>query len=264
MGMGPAMRTTSTRFGCRPPLSGTADRVRGRKTGPIVAEQIDRLLITGSAGMALSVEDALTRIVVSAAMGAVVFAAYWLSHTRAEYSHATGFGLAMQAILSSAAALVAGDNLALSIVFVGILAVMSRGAATMRSVDAPYVFWSVLCGVSCGAGQYLVAGAVSVIMLAMLAVLGRMRDSERMLLTVRMDRSQLLEAEGVVYRYFGGVAQQVACSSSSEEVEISYELPARSFEIAKRDSECTITDALYAVGGVHGIEIHRVRDGAER
>ena len=68
--------------------------------------------------------------------------------------------------------------------------------------DTAYIFWTIIVGICCGVGDYVVAVTGSAAVFAVLLILGRVRNDNRMLLIIRGARNMERRIEAVVFDYF--------------------------------------------------------------
>lgn len=66
-------------------------------------------------------------------------------------------------VLTTTVMTVIGNNIALSLGMVGALSIVRFRTAIKDSRDTVYIFWTVIVGICCGVGDYLVASAGSVL-----------------------------------------------------------------------------------------------------
>ena len=138
-------------------------------------EQIYQLFETSS--MSLTPEDVALRIGVSIVLGLIISLSYWLSHSGTIYSQKFNINLVTLTVLMATVMTVIGNNIALSLGMVGALSIVRFRTAIKDARDTTYIFWTIICGICCGVGQFMVAGIGSVAVFAVLLVLGRVRLS---------------------------------------------------------------------------------------
>ncbi len=216
-------------------------------------EQIYQLFETSSGGV--SPEDIALRVLVAAVLGLVIFASYWLSHAGTIYSQKFNINLITLTVLTGTVMTVIGNNIALSLGMVGALSIVRFRTAIKDARDTTYIFWAIICGICCGVGQFMAAGIGSAVVFVILLILGRVRNDTRTLLVVRAARAQELAIEGLIFEYFCGRAVQRVKNTTEGSVEMMYELTRGMLNKSRKDSEKSITDELYALGGVEYVNI---------
>ena len=116
----------------------------------------------------LSVEQIITRIAVTVLLGTLIFVSYYISHRGTIYSRKFNVSLVLLAVLTGTVMIVIGNNIALSLGMVGALSIVRFRTAIKDSRDTLYIFWSIIVGICCGVGDYLVAGVGSAVVFLLL------------------------------------------------------------------------------------------------
>ena len=138
----------------------------------------------------LSTEDIVIRIVVAAALGGAIFLSYWITHSGSIYSRKFNITLLTLTILTATVMTVIGNNIALSLGMVGALSIIRFRTSIKDSRDTVYIFWTIIVGICCGVGDYVVAGVGSSVVFLVLLLFGRVRSENRMLLIIRAQRDR--------------------------------------------------------------------------
>ena len=105
----------------------------------------------------MSWEDILLNIVLAAVLGFFIFLSYAISHRGTIYSRKFNASLVILAVLTGTVMTVIGNNIALSLGMVGALSIVRFRTAIKDSRDTVYIFWSIIVGICCGVGDYVVA-----------------------------------------------------------------------------------------------------------
>lgn len=198
---------------------------------------------------ALSVQEILLHILAAALFGAAIYLSYWYTHTGTAYSRKFNVSLVTLAVLTGTVMTVIGNNIVLSLGMVGALSIVRFRTAIKDSRDTTYIFWAIVVGICCGVGDYLVAAIGSVVTFAVLLVLGRVRNENRILLIIRGDKSRCTDMEKLVFQYFDKHALLRVRNTTAKNVELIYEMP-RSVWQRNYQKDTDISDSLYALGGV--------------
>lgn len=196
----------------------------------------------------------LLNLAMSAVIGLVIFLSYLYTHAGTVYSRKFNVSLVMLTVLTTTVMTVIGNNLALSLGMVGALSIVRFRTAIKDSRDTAYIFWTIIVGICCGAGDYLVAAIGSALVFLLLLILGRVRNDDRMLLIIRAARSAEKEVESVVYLYYTAYANLKVKNTTPETVEFIYELSRRAVRNAASKEE-PITDRLYQLGRVEYVNL---------
>ena len=210
----------------------------------------------------LSTEDIIIRIVVAAALGGVIFLSYWITHSGTIYSRKFNITLLTLTILTATVMTVIGNNIALSLGMVGALSIIRFRTSIKDSRDTIYIFWTIIVGICCGVGDYVVAGVGSSVVFLVLLLFGRVRSENRMLLIIRAQRDREEEIRKLLFSYFKKPPVIKAQNTTETTVEFIYEVNHKMIAAAQRNqavaadgSKPSLNDQLYALGGVHYVNL---------
>lgn len=214
---------------------------------------------------ALSAEDIVSRIGISIIFAIVVFISYRITHSGSIYSAKFNITLVTLTILTTMVMTVIGNNVALSLGMVGALSIVRFRTSIKDSRDTAYIFWTIILGICCGVGDYLVAAVGSVVVFIVLLLLGRVKNENRMLFIVRADRKITGEIRQIIYAYFVKAPIVKVENTTPETIELIYELDRRILEKSKKKEEKaavqeqreaeSITDKLYKIQGISYVNI---------
>ena len=210
----------------------------------------------------LSTEDIVIRIVVAAALGGAIFLSYWITHSGTIYSRKFNITLLTLTILTATVMTVIGNNIALSLGMVGALSIIRFRTSIKDSRDTIYIFWTIIVGICCGVGDYVVAGVGSSVVFLVLLLFGRVRSENRMLLIIRAQRDREEEIRKILFSYFKKPPVIKAQNTTETTVEFIYEVNHKMIAAAQRNqavaadgSKPSLNDQLYALGGVHYVNL---------
>ena len=210
----------------------------------------------------LSTEDIIIRIVVAAALGGAIFLSYWITHSGTIYSRKFNITLLTLTILTATVMTVIGNNIALSLGMVGALSIIRFRTSIKDSRDTIYIFWTIIVGICCGVGDYVVAGVGSSVVFLVLLLFGRVRSENRMLLIIRAQRDREEEIRKILFSYFKKPPVIKAQNTTETTVEFIYEVNHKMLAAAQRNqavaadgSKPSLNDQLYALGGVHYVDL---------
>lgn len=200
----------------------------------------------------LALESILLRLVVSAIIGAFLFLSYRLSHSGTIYSKKFNVSLVTLTVVTTMVMIVIGNNIALSLGMVGALSIVRFRTAIKDSRDTVYIFWAIVAGICCGAGDYVVAAAGSVVVFLVLLLFGRIRNDNRVLLILRTARSNEAKVEALIFQYYDRRAILRAKNTTEESVEFIYEMNGKylSKPAGAGLAGKSITDAVYEIGNI--------------
>ena len=119
----------------------------------------------------LSTEAVIIRLFAAFVISIFIFISYRLSHNGSIYSSKFNVSLVTLAIITTTVMIVIGNNIALSLGMVGALSIVRFRTAIKDSRDTVYIFWAIVTGICCGAGDYLV-GAFGSAMIFLVFIAG--------------------------------------------------------------------------------------------
>ena len=214
--------------------------------------------ILETSGGDLSAGTIALRLGVAAVIAAFIFLSYRLSHSGSVYRAKFNVTLAALTVITTTVMIVIGNNIALSLGMVGALSIVRFRTAIKDSRDTAYIFWAIVVGICCGAGDYITAGAGSCVVFLVLLLFGRIRTDNRVLLILRAARINEAKVEALIFQYYDRKAILRAKNTTEGSVEFIYELNGRYLErpvSEKAASGKSITDAVYELGGVEYFNI---------
>ena len=205
----------------------------------------------------LSGEVIVLRLAVSVIIAAFIFLSYRLSHSGSVYSAKFNVSLAALTIITTTVMIVIGNNIALSLGMVGALSIVRFRTAIKDSRDTVYIFWAIVVGICCGAGDYLTASIGSAFVFIVLLLFGRIRNDNRALLILRTARINESKVESLIFNYYNRKAILRAKNTTGDSVEYIYELNGKYLRkpVSEKSMEKSITDAVYEIGGIEYFNI---------
>ena len=201
----------------------------------------------------LTLETIVTRLGAASILACFIFLSYWLSHDGSIYSKKFNVSLVAMTVITTTVMIVIGNNIALSLGMVGALSIVRFRTAIKDSRDTVYIFWTIVVGICCGSGDYLVAGVGSAFAFVLLLLFGRVRNDSRMLLISRAARTSEGRIEGIVFQRFARKATLRVKNTTEDSVEFIFEMTRKTLDRGSKDK--SITDALYEAGGVEYVNI---------
>ena len=193
-------------------------------------------------------------ILVSAVIGLFIFISYVISHKGTIYSKKFGVTLIVLTVMTGTVMTVIGNNIALSLGMVGALSIVRFRTAIKDSRDTVYIFWTIIVGICCGVGDYLVAAVGSSAIFLIFLIIGAIRSDNRMLLIIRAKRSRCENIESQVFCYFGTGAVLRVKNTTEENAEYIYELSRKILEKVQKQYP-TLTDDFYNLGQIESVNI---------
>lgn len=202
----------------------------------------------------LEFEAILLRMVVATVIAFFIFLSYKISHEGTIYSKKFNVSLMVLTVITTAVMIVIGNNIALSLGMVGALSIVRFRTAIKDSRDTVYIFWTIVAGICCGAGDFLVAAVGSAFAFFVLLLFGRIKNDNRVLLIIRASRTNEERIEALIFQYYAHKANMRVKNTTETSVEFIYELSNRLVGQGKNrpsgKNGKTITHALYEIGGI--------------
>lgn len=162
--------------------------------------------------------------------------------------------LILLSVLTASVMTVIGNNVALSLGMVGALSIVRFRTAIKDARDTAYIFWTIIVGIACGVGDYIVAAVGSTAAFILLLFLGRIRDDGKMLLIIRGSRTLEREIEAVVFKEFDQQADLRVKNTTENSVEFIYSLSRKVIQNKKKKG-IIATDVFYRLGGIEYVNL---------
>ena len=185
----------------------------------------------------LSWEQIAANILVSGILGFLIFISYMISHRGTIYSKKFNVSLVVLTVLTSMVMTVIGNNVALSLGMVGALSIVRFRTAIKDSRDTVYIFWTIIVGICCGVGDFIVAGIGSAFVFILFLILGAIKNNNRMLVIIRGNRTKEAQIQAIMYKFFGAKAVLRVKNSTTESIEFIYEITAKMLTYHERLKE---------------------------
>lgn len=201
-------------------------------------------------GSDLTLETVLLRLAVAAVIAGFIFLSYRISHEGSIYSKKFNVSLAALTMITTTVMIVIGNNIAMSLGMVGALSIVRFRTAIKDSRDTVYIFWTIVAGICCGAGDYMTASVGSAAIFLILLLFGRIRNDNRVLLIIRTARMNERKIEALIFQYYFRKAILRAKNTTETSVEFIYELSRKTIENTQKNKDKTITDSIYEIGNI--------------
>ena len=180
----------------------------------------------------------------------MIFISYMISHRGTIYSKKFNVSLVVLTVLTSMVMTVIGNNVALSLGMVGALSIVRFRTAIKDSRDTVYIFWTIIVGICCGVGDFIVAGIGSGFVFILFLILGAIKNNNRMLVIIRGNRTKEAQIQAVMYKFFGAKAVLRVKNSTTESIEFIYEITVKLLSQAERKNNIGICDEIYKIGNI--------------
>ena len=201
----------------------------------------------------LTVETIVLRMAAASILACFIYLSYRISHDGSIYSRKFNVSLVALTMITTTVMIVIGNNIALSLGMVGAMSIVRFRTAIKDARDTMYIFWTIVVGICCGSGDYLVAGIGSAFVFGLLLLFGRVKNDNRMLLILRGSRVNESRIEALVFQVFEKRATLRVKNTTENSVEFIYEMSRRVLEKAGREK--SVTDRFYELGGIEYLNI---------
>jgi uncharacterized membrane protein YhiD involved in acid resistance len=210
-------------------------------------------------GKTLTVKEILSNLAVATAIGVVIFISYMYTHAGTIYSRKFNVSLLMLTLLTTMVMTVIGNNIALSLGMVGALSIVRYRTAIKDSRDTAYIFWAIITGICCGAGDYLIGSLGTAVVFIILLIFGKIKNDNRMLVIIRGSRSSERQIEAIIFNYYSAKANLRVKNTTELTVEYIYEVTKKDMHKASVN-EKSITDKLYELQNIEYVNIVQQND----
>ncbi len=202
----------------------------------------------------LSFQQIAANVAASAILGLLIYISYYISHRGTIYSKKFNASLVVLTVLTGTVMTVIGNNIALSLGMVGALSIVRFRTAIKDVRDTVYIFWTIIAGICCGVGDYIVAAAGSSAVFLLLLVFGLIKSDNRMLLIIRGARNEEVRIQASVFKLFNRKAVMRVKNTTENTVEFIYEITAKILAKAEK-SQPSVSGAIYAIGNIEYVNI---------
>ncbi len=200
----------------------------------------------------LSLENVVMNFAAAAIIGIVIFLCYKITHSRAVYSAKFNVSLLMMTVITTLVMSVIGNNIALSLGMVGALSIVRFRTAIKDVRDTAYIFWCIAVGICCGVSEYFLVGVGSLLIFAVLLLLGAVHSDEVYLVSVKAGRKAEKEIVMLMSNAFKGKAGMKVNNSSGDSCELIYQITS---SMLKKAKGIDIKEALYNIETVSMVNI---------
>ena len=177
-----------------------------------------------------------------------------ITHKGTIYSKKFNASLIVMTVLTGTVMTVIGNNIALSLGMVGALSIVRFRTAIKDSRDTLYIFWTVIVGICCGVGDYLVAAIGSAITFIVLLIFGLIKSDNRMLVIIRAARSRQATIQAHMFALFKRKAILRVRNTDDENIEFIYEINQNLLRKVEEKGE-NLIDSIYNLGGVEYVNV---------
>ena len=203
----------------------------------------------------MDLQTIILRMAVATLVGFLIYLSYMISHEGSIYSRKFNVSLMALTVITTAVMIVIGNNIALSLGMVGALSIVRFRTAIKDSRDTVYIFWTIVTGIYCGSGDFLIAGIGGAFTFLILLIFGRIKNDNRVLFIIRTARVNEPRIEALMFQYFARKANLRVKNTTENSVEFIYEISKRILDKAGNTAKGnmkgkSITDAIYEIGNI--------------
>lgn len=202
----------------------------------------------------LTLTQIILNIAVAAVIGFFIFLSYAISHRGTIYSKKFNASLVIMTVLTATVMTVIGNNIALSLGMVGALSIVRFRTAVKDSRDTVYIFWTIIIGICCGVGDYVVASIGSAVTFAAILILGCIKNDNRILVIIRGARSKQPAIKAKMFHIFNTKAIMRVENTTDNYVELIYEITQKTLQKAEKDTP-DIAASIYALDNIEYVNI---------
>ena len=218
-----------------------------------VQDFIKKSILESGAFDGASLTNIALGLVTAVVMGAVIYLIYSKFYVGVIYSRSFAITLVGMTVLTAMVTLAISTNIVISLGMVGALSIVRFRTAIKDSRDTVYIFWTVIVGICCGVGDYMVALIGSAITFIVLLILGAIKNDNRMLIIVRGARNKQSIVTGYIFNIFKNKAILRVKNTTEDTMELIYEVS--SSLLKKIEKDISITDGIYDLGGIEYVNI---------
>ena len=170
----------------------------------------------------LTFESFLMSMLMALICALIIFLVYRYFFQGVVYNNNFNILLLMTCVVTCFVVLFTSSNLVLSLGMVGALSIVRFRSAIKEPLDTGFIFWAVACGITSGAGLYLISGIAAVFVAVVFILLSRVKGvTHTYLLLVRYEE----KAGADVLRILGNLKKVLKNKTSAKGMtELTYEV----------------------------------------
>lgn len=203
---------------------------------------------------AVTMGDIAAALGMAALLALYIYLIYKLVTRSAFYSRDFNKSLAMLPVITAGILLAMQSSFVISLGSVGALSIVRFRTAIKDSRDTVYIFWSIIVGICCGVGDYVVACIGSAVTFAVILLLGCIKSDNRMLLIIRAHRSKQEPIKAQVYKLFRAKATLRVENTTEDTVELIYEITQKLLRRAEQTTP-DIPGSIYSLGSIDYVNL---------
>lgn len=210
--------------------------------------------LEGFASTEITTLTVVTALGVACLLALYIFFVYRVVTRKTFYSKNFNITLAGVTVITASLILTMQSSVVLSLGMVGALSIVRFRTAIKDSRDTVYIFWSIIVGICCGVGDYVVACIGSAVTFAVILLLGCIKSDNRMLLIIRAHRSKQEPIKAQVYKLFRAKATLRVENTTEDTVELIYEITQKLLRRAEQTTP-DIPGSIYSLGSIDYVNL---------
>jgi uncharacterized membrane protein YhiD involved in acid resistance len=152
----------------------------------------------------LDIVYVLTVLGITLIIGLFIFLIYRLTYQGVIYSHAYNMAILAISLVTALVIMTISSNVVLSLGMVGALSIVRFRTAIKEPMDIVYMFWSLVVGITAGAGLFYVAVAGSLFIGCVIVILSIFKTSKKSYMLIAYYHNSCEEAvnnalQGITY-----------------------------------------------------------------
>ena len=149
-----------------------------------VQDVIKKSVLESSVFDKFDVPGMLTALAIALLLGGVIYLVYRKFYVGVIFSRSFAITLVGMTVLTCMVTLAISTNIVISLGMVGALSIVRFRTAVKDPMDLLYLFWAITTGITAGAGMYVLAVLVAVIMIVMIYLFYHRQQSGKIYIVV--------------------------------------------------------------------------------
>ena len=187
-----------------------------------VKDMIKKSILQSDVFSNMDIGRILISLLVAILLGCFIYMVYRRFYAGVIFSRSFAVTLVGMCVLTCMVTLAISTNIVISLGMVGALSIVRFRSAIKEPLDTGFIFWAVACGITSGAGLYLISGIAAVFVAVVFILLSRVKGvTHTYLLLVRYEE----KAGADVLRILGNLKKVLKNKTSAKGMtELTYEV----------------------------------------
>ena len=126
-------------------------------------DMLKKSVLDGFSGNNITMAQIIVVLAITTFFALYIFLVYYISTKKSFYDKSFNISLSLIAIVTAGIILAMQSNLVISLGMVGALSIIRFRTAVKAPKDLVFLFWSISCGIICGAGMFEIAVIVGLL-----------------------------------------------------------------------------------------------------